>query len=319
VKYTCLNEKDGVVEKMQSNQTIECGGYPVVIRCAEGVEIRDDRWQQLVDWPFIRYHLKERQKKGFTVSEIIVEGAAFRNGNPIKCHAEVKYRTSIGHYESYSVDFVPDSASLYIIFRLSNEEECRRYKASLPVDRPYKPEDYQLLPVVQSRIGLGQVRAIETPGGYAKRADQDKRACAIQEGMEEYGFIKKGKFELPSHFPSISNLNLDPLWWKDGDSLVESWSMHPGIMERYHPYMAIVDVTREEFENIRREMDGKIGGDHADGEFTTVVSMPLEEFAVSASVPHKRLACLQAMSRAGIPDNIIMKTFKRLWSDPGFV
>ena len=215
-------------------------------------------------WGGMLDKIAAREQAGFKLDSMTVKGAALigegDKRRPIQVMAKITYQTPDGMKSGYHVMFMPDSATLTVVFRVfaDNADHMTQIRQTEPIE-------HQVMIIGQYRYNSG-CEALEVPGGIlgeGKEFETPKNG-ALREMLEEGCSRENGGF-----FPHITPDQIK--------SLGNPTYIHPSIPEAQHQFYVDVDVSQLQLQEFKEKLNNSRAGCRHEGEETRVMIMPIYE------------------------------------------
>jgi len=215
--------------------------------------------EKALEFHWMQRQLEKLQKNGFDMSRVEIaaiehyekKGVEDRTQNDIfRILAYVNFTVPRDETQyRQSIYFCPDSVALYTVFRIAADEATG-----------HTAEDHLLL-VRQPRLTQFSV-TLEVPGGGVRVGETPEQAShreSIEEAYMPHRLVQAMKEQTA---PTVS--------LGDQDNF-------PALGETHYAFMRVVDLSRKDWLDVRREMTGVESGDSSEWEKTKVVLARLDK------------------------------------------
>jgi hypothetical protein len=230
------------------------------IEFAPHIGLSDADRDLVMNWETLNNQVDARESKGFTFRKIFVTGVSLvgqgEKRRPLMVQARVTYLTPEFGEATYHTNFIPDAATLLVVFRMVNKEATSQ--------EPAKLDDHFVLLVNQARIGFNSRLSPEIPGGLIGENGEAPKLAALREMIEES--------------VSEQNRNLLPNDLSEkAVSIGKPALSHPALTDKQHQFAVTIDVTPAALAELQKAFTGTRAGEKKETEQTIVEIVPLRQ------------------------------------------
>ncbi len=229
--------------------------------------------------------IEAHSRNGFKTSRVVINGASLigpaDRRTVLTVQARVHYTTPGGHEASYHVNFMPDAATLLVVFKVAGKDTTARPALN----------QHHVVMIEQPRWGGNAVGMLEVPGGLLHEKTgfnlsswENPTMGALREFVEET-HASGGKDD----FPHLDRRKIRKL----GAPV----TCHPALTDAQHQYFTELTITPQAFRNLRRALKDRHGGNAQEQETTKVRLMPLQQAWRTALARGESPSTVVALSR----------------------